>query len=116
MNNIEKKVFNGLVGASMIGGAFAACTPVKTPDTNPNTDIEKNPPQTLTLSQEEIEEIHGETKEQGFYVNTEPSLGGELLGGEAAMADITSEITDEEIEQISAEEEETFDYSILDIM
>lgn len=113
MNNIERKVFNGLVGASMIGGALAACTPVKTPDTNPNADVGKNLPQTQTLTQEEI---RGNTQEQGFYVNTEPSLGGELLEGEAAMADITAEITEEEIEQISAEEEETFDYSILDIM
>jgi len=116
MNNIEKKVFNSLAATSMIGGALTACTPVKTPDTNPNTDVEKNPPQTLTLSQEEIDEIQGNTQEQEIYVNTEPSLGGELLEGEAAMADITAEITDEEIEQISAEEEETFDYSILDIM
>jgi hypothetical protein len=97
----------------MIGGALAACTPVKTPDTNPNADVGKNLPQTQTLTQEEI---RGNTQEQGFYVNTEPSLGGELMEGEAAMADITAEITEEEIEQISAEEEETFDYSILDIM
>jgi hypothetical protein len=116
MNNIEKKVFNGLVATSMIGGALAACAPVKTPDTNPNTDIEKNPPQTQTLTQEEIDEIQGNTQEQDIFINTEPSLGVDILEEEAAMADITAEITDEEIAQIAAEQEEKrFNYSILDI-
>lgn len=116
MNNIEKNVFNGLVGASMVGGALAGCTPAKTPDTNPNTDIEKNPPQVQVLTQEEIDEIQGNTQEQEPFINTEPSLGREILEEEVVMEDISAEITDEEIAQISSEKEEIFDYSILDIM
>jgi len=115
MNNIEKNIFNGLVATSMVGGALSACAPVKTPDTNPNTDYDKNPPQTQTLTQEEIDEIQGNTQEQDIFINTEPSLGGESLEEEVAMADITAEITDEEIAQISAEKEESFDFSILNI-
>lgn len=116
MNNIEKEVFNGLVATSMVGGALAACTPVKTPDTNPNADYDKNPPQTQVLTQEEIDEIEGNTQEQDVFINAEPSLRVELLKEEAAMADITAEITDEEIAQVSAEQEEKrFNYSILDI-
>jgi hypothetical protein len=115
MNNIERKVFNGLVATSMMGGALAGCAPAKTPD-NPNTDIDKNPPQTQTLTQEEMDEIQGSTQEQDIFINTEPSLGAESFDEEAAMADITAEITDEEIAQIAAEQEEKrFNYSILDI-
>lgn len=115
MNNIEKNIFNGLVATSMVGGALSACAPVKTPDTNPNTDYDKNPPQTQTLTQEEIDEIQGNTQEQDIFINTEPSLGGESLEEEVAMADITAEIADEEIAQISSEKEESFDFSILNI-
>ncbi len=115
MNNIEKNIFNGLVATSMVGGALSACAPVKTPDTNPNTDYDKNPPQTQTLTQEEIDEIQGNTQEQDIFINTEPSLGGESLEEEVAIADITAEIADEEIAQISSEKEESFDFSILNI-
>ncbi|KUK67532.1 MAG: hypothetical protein XD87_0054 [candidate division WS6 bacterium 36_33] len=116
MNNIEKKVFNGLVATSMVGGALSACTPVKTPDTNPNADVKKNPPETQTLTQEEVDEIEGNTQEQDIFINTEPTLEGEILEEEVATSDITAEITDEEIAQISAEQEEKkFNYSILDI-
>ena len=115
MNNIEKNIFNGLVATSMVGGALSACAPVKTPDTNPNTDYDKNPPQTQILTQEEIDEIQGNTQEQDIFINTEPSLGGESLEEEVAIADITAEIADEEIAQISSEKEESFDFSILNI-
>ena len=115
MNNIEKNIFNGLVATSMVGGTLSACTPIKTSDTNPNTDYDKNPPQTQTLTQEEIDEIQGNTQEQDIFINTKPSLGGESLEEEVAIADITAEITDEEISQISAEKEESFDFSILNI-
>jgi hypothetical protein len=116
MNNIEKKVFNGLVATSMLGGTLSACFPAKTSDTDPEGDAEKNPPQTQVLTQEEIDQIQGNTNEEDIFINTEPSLGGEILEEEAAIADITEEITDDEIIQVSAEKEATFDYSVLDIM
>ncbi len=116
MNNIERNVLNGLVATSMVGGALAGCAPAKTPDTNPNTDVEKNPPQAQILTQEEIDEIQGSTQEQDVFINTEPSLGREILEEEVVMEDISAEITDEEIAQISAEQEEKrFNYSVLDI-
>lgn len=116
MNSIERKVFNGLIGASMVGGALAGCVPIKTPDTNPNTDVEKNPPQTQTLTQEEINEIQGNNLEQEILINTQPSLGGGILEEELEIDGVYEEITDEEIAQISVEEEEKeFNYSILDI-
>lgn len=117
MDNIEKKVFNGLVGASMIGSALTGCTPAKTPDINPNAGYDKNPPQTRVLTQEEIDEMQSDTQSQDAYISIEPNVKtSSVLGEGTTMADITAEITDEEIAQIPIEQEEKrFNYSVLDI-
>jgi len=126
MNNIERKVFNGLIGASMVGGALAGCVPIKTSDTNPNTEVEKNSPQIQALTQEVIDELEGSTKEQDLFFAPEPYLRTDLFESESWMEgtvvkmpsekmneEIVTETTDEEITQIATEkEEERFDWAM----
>ena len=105
MNNIERKVFNGLIGASMVGGALAGCAPTKMLNTNPNADVEKNPTQTQVLTPEEIDEIQGNSQD---FINTQPStMEGKILEEKVEA--------DEIVQTIVEQEEKEFDYSVLDI-
>lgn len=100
----------------MIGGALAGCAPAKTPNTETITDVEKNPPLTQSLTQEELDEIQSTTEGQDIYIDTGASLGGYSLGEEAFTEEVTPDITEEEIAQVVAEQEERrFNYSVLDI-